>query len=476
MPNSPKICRPPSELRRLSPHARLPSRFIQRSLLYNELMTQSEPRQTGRVYQSAWIISSGAELILGQSIDTNSAWIAAQLAAIGIRAARHLTVDDDLADLRDALTQAAKSTDLVIITGGLGPTADDLTRYALAEAAGCSLTLDQASLDQIRAFFERRGRPFPEKNQVQAMIPACGCAIENTCGTAPGIHVVVEGTPCYAMPGVPFEMKAMFSRDVLPRLINPSHQCVWHCRRLNCFGAGESDIGDRIRDLMAGDRNPRIGTTAELGVIGIRINARADSGAAADSLLDHAEIEIRRRLGILIYGRDHETLPEITGKLLRQRGETLATAESCTGGLISELITSVPGSSEYFTGGAVTYSNNMKQRILDVPGEMLRLHGAVSEPVARAMAAGARARFETTYALAVTGIAGPSGSTSDKPVGLVYIALAHPNGIDAHEYRFGEDSPRDVIRSRAALSALNLLRLRLVRHSDCAVGGDRLDG
>ena len=425
-------------------------------------MNPETDSETTRIYQTAWIIASGTELILGQSIDTNSAWIAAQLASIGIRPTHHLTVDDDRDALCDAAHLAAQNADVVILTGGLGPTADDFTRDALAEAAGCDLALDQSSLEQIRAFFTRRGRAFPERNSIQAMIPTAGRAIENTCGTAPGIHVVIDDTPCYALPGVPYEMKVMFQRDVLPNLKAATGGKIWYARRLNCFGMGESDIGEKIHDLMAPERNPRIGTTANLGDIGIRMNVLAASTAEAETLLDQAEAQVRQRLEHVVYGRESDTLASVLGGILKQRGETLAVAESCTGGMIAEMITDIPGSSVYFLGGAVTYSNELKERILGVSADSLRLCGAVSEIVAREMAAGARERFGATYALATTGIAGPSGGTSDKPVGLAFVALAGPAGVEVRECRLGEDSPRDVIRQRAARIALNLLRLRLV--------------
>jgi nicotinamide-nucleotide amidase len=419
-------------------------------------------RQTPVTPQRAWIVSIGTELTLGQSVDTNAAWLAQQLAALGVRAERHLTLPDDLSAIADALAQAADACDLIIATGGLGPTADDLTRQALAEAAGVELEIDPASLEQIRAFFDRRRRPFPERNKVQALIPQTGRAIENLCGTAPGIFIELNGTPCYALPGVPFEMKQMFTRDVRPHVHAAAAACVLRHRRLNCFGLGESDIGEQLRDLMAPDRNPQIGTTAELGVIGVRINVQADTAEGADALLDETEAEIRTRLGKIVFGREDDTLASVVGQQLIARGETLSTAESCTGGLIAKMLTDTPGSSAYFVGGAVTYSNELKQQLLGVPAETLARFGAVSAPVAQAMAHGARERLASTYALAVTGIAGPEGGTTDKPVGLVFFGLATPVGVAVRDIRLGSDSPREVIRTRAAHAALNLLRLALV--------------
>jgi nicotinamide-nucleotide amidase len=425
-------------------------------------MTESHDVQAAGILRRAWLVSIGTELTLGQSVDTNAAWLAQQLAAIGIRAERHLTVGDELPAIREILAQAAAACDLIIVTGGLGPTEDDLTRRALAEAAGVELETDAASLEQIRVFFAKRRRAFTERNRVQALIPRTGRAVANTCGTAPGIFIELNGTPCYALPGVPFEMKAMFARDVWPHLRAASAGRVLRQRRLNCFGLGESDIGARLRDLMAPDRNPQVGTTAELGIIGVRINAEADTVDEAETLLGQTEAEIRARLGHIVFGRDSETLAAVVGERLAARRETVCTAESCTGGLIAKMLTDTAGSSAYFVGGAVTYANELKQQLLGVPADTLAELGAVSEPVARAMAMGARERFAATYALAVTGIAGPSGGTTDKPVGLVYFGLATPADVTTRELRFGSDSPREVTRARAAHAALNLLRLALV--------------
>ena len=411
----------------------------------------------------AWVISSGTELTLGQSVDTNSAWLAAKLAELGIRTLRHVTVPDDATAIRDVVRQAAAEADLILLTGGLGPTEDDLTRPALAEAAGVSLELHPPSLEHLRAFFAARGRDMPPRNVVQAMVPRSAHAIPNACGTAPGLRIELRGTPCYALPGVPFEMKAMFERDVAPELRAATAGAVLLSRRLNTFGLGESDIGERIADLMQRGRNPEVGTTAELGMIGIRINVSAGSREEAEQRLAEAETELRRRLGELIYGRDDDTLASVAGALLVSAGRTLSTAESCTGGLLGALITDVAGSSQYYLGGAVTYANEVKTKLLGVGAGDLAQHGAVSEVVARRMAEGAARALGSDYALAVTGIAGPTGGTPEKPVGLVFIGLRTPAMTAARECRFGSDAPRHMIRMRAARTALNLLRLELLR-------------
>ena len=416
----------------------------------------------GRDLNQAWIVSIGAELALGQTVDTNAAWLAAELARLGVRTERHLTVTDDLGTIRDAVTQAADAAEIVLITGGLGPTDDDVTRQALAEAAGEPLVRHAASLEQIRAFFAARGREMIERNAIQAMFPRGAEPIENTCGTAPGIAMSLHDTPVFAMPGVPFEMKTMFERDVAPRIKSGVSAGVILSTVLRCFGLGESDLGERIADLMKRGRNPEIGTTADLGVIGIRINATADSEPSARELLADAEAELRSRLGRHVFGRDDDTLASVVGAVLAKRRQSLSIAESCTGGLIAKLITDVAGSSAYFVGGAVTYSDEMKTSVLGVDPELLEAHGAVSEPVAEAMARGASTKFDTDYAVAVTGIAGPAGGSPDKPVGLVYLAVAEPGTATVRRLLLGADAPRHVIRQRAAMSALDLLRRRLV--------------
>ncbi len=411
----------------------------------------------------AWIVSVGSELTLGQTVDTNSAWLSAELARLGVRTDRHLTVADDLSAVCEALSQAAQAAEVVLVTGGMGPTDDDLTRQALAEAAGVPLELHTDSVEQIQAFFTARGRTMAARNKSQAMFPRGATPIENTCGTAPGISMTLHGTPVFVMPGVPFEMKRMFRRDIAARVRTGG---VILSSVLHCFGMGESDLAEKISDLMQRGRNPEIGTTANLGVIGIRINATADSEDAARRMLADAESELRRRLGPHLFGRDEDTLASVVGALLVERRRSLSIAESCTGGLIAELVTDVPGSSAYFVGGAVTYSNAMKTSLLGVDHDLIALHGAASEPVAEAMARGAAAKFDTDYAVAVTGIAGPAGGTPQKPVGLVFVAIADRKSATVRRLQLGSDAPREIVRRRAAMSALNLLRLRILSDSD----------
>lgn len=410
--------------------------------------------------QTAWIIAIGTELALGQTVDTNSAWLAQRLAERGIRTLRHLTVPDELAEILGVLAAAAGHCDLLILTGGLGPTDDDLTRQALADAAGVPLEPHAQSLDQIRAYFAARGRPMHEANYGQSLLPIGAEALPNSCGTAPGVCIRLGELPCFALPGVPAEMQAMFLQEVAPRLQGGGR--VVAQRLLHCLGEGEAAIGAKIRDLMARGRNPEIGTTAKAGIIGIRINATADAPPAAQHLLDHAEAELRTRLGRIVFGRDDDTIAGVVGGLLVDRSATLALAESCTAGLIAKLVTDVPGSSRYFIGGVIAYANSVKTSELAVDDSVIQSHGAVSAEIARLMAENVRRQQNATYGIGVTGIAGPDGGTEAKPIGTVFIALAGPEGNEARKLQLGADSGRALIRERAATTALDMLRLRLL--------------
>lgn len=437
------------------------------------------------------LVSVGSELVLGQTLDTNAHWLSAQLASVGLPVTLRTTVGDDLPELtevlraacgvpppehrdrstgsgaaptgeplRGALRQVAGRADVVLITGGLGPTRDDVTRHALAAAAGVTLELDPASRDHIAALFRRWGRQMPAGNEIQAMLPVGGRAIPNPHGTAPGIEMHLGRATVYAMPGVPREMEAMFQADLLPRLKALSAGAAVVERRLHCFGAGESTIGERIYDLMAPDRQPRIGTSVANGLVTVRLVARSDSSAGAQALIRTTEAEVRRRLGQLVFGADDETLEGIVVRLLQERRLTLAVAESCTGGLITHRLTEVPGVSANLLEAVVAYSNRAKAEILGVPAGLFATVGAVSEEVARAMAEGARRRARADLALSATGIAGPTGASVEKPLGLVYVGLADARGTQVERLVLHGD--RSTIKDRAAKAALNRLRLYLL--------------
>jgi nicotinamide-nucleotide amidase len=413
----------------------------------------------------AHLISIGTELTTGQVVDTNAAWLAARLTERGVEVAGKTTLPDELHPLVENVKRIAAECDLVILSGGLGPTDDDLTRSALAEALGVALVTDAASLENLRRFFRVRNREMAPSNAVQAMRPEGSRPIENPCGTAPGIHVRVGSAEVFALPGVPREMRRMFEADVAPRIAASGGGRSVVSMSLHTFGCTESELGERVKDLMKRGRNPTVGTTATEGVISLRLHAAGESPEAAGALLDRDVAELEKRLGRRIFGRDGETMEAVVARLLIEQAATVATAESCTGGLVAKRLTDVPGSSAYLVQGVVSYANEAKTRLLGVPAALIETHGAVSREVAEAMAVGARTRAGTDYALSLTGIAGPSGGTKEKPVGLVYLGLAYEGGVKVSEIRCGRHQPRDEIRARAATAALNLLRLKLLVRS-----------
>ncbi len=413
---------------------------------------------------TAIVVSIGDELVLGQTVDTNSSWLSRELATIGIAVARHITVPDDLAAIQSVISNSAPQCDILLINGGLGPTKDDLTREALARALNVPLDLNADCLQKLEDFFSQRRRPMPPSNRVQAMIPRGAKVLDNTAGTAPGIDAQLHSCRIFAMPGVPSEMKIMFRNSVLPILVNSNTEsaAVILSRTLHTFGVGESTIGERLGDLMDRSRNPSVGTTVSFGVVSIRINARFPNRDQASSELEQTAEQCLAALGDLIYGADDQTLPSVVAHLLTaDKIQTVATAESCTGGLLAKMLTDIPGSSRYFQKGWITYSNQAKTDLLDVPPQLLAQDGAVSESVVRAMAQAARQKSAASFALAISGVAGPDGGTPAKPVGTVYIALAESDKVTAQTFNFPGD--REAIRDRSAKMALSLLRFRLLR-------------
>lgn len=410
----------------------------------------------------AFILSVGTELTSGQVIDTNSAFLSRQLAGLGIATAMHATIGDDRAEIARAILAAAGQAEVVIVSGGLGPTEDDLTRQALADAMGTALEVNSHCLDAIRAFFRARNRQMNETNCIQAMVPRGAEPIDNHVGTAPGLYALLGKAQVFIVPGVPSEMEWMFRNAIAPKL--PAQEGVMLYRILHTFGAGESDVGARIADLMRREANPLVGTTVAAGMVSIRVIAHARTPDEAQAMSDGTVAELRRRLGELVVGEGDATLPAAVGELLRKAGQTLTTAESCTGGLVGKLLTDVAGSSDYYLGGAVSYANRLKTGLLGVDESLLAEHGAVSEPVAMAMAKGARERLGSDWSIAVTGIAGPGGGTEAKPVGLVYVAVSGPDGTEVQKLTF--PGTREMIRLRSALTGLNMVRLRLPRIDD----------
>jgi nicotinamide-nucleotide amidase len=413
----------------------------------------------------AEIISIGSELVSGQSLDTNSQWISRELSSLGIPVAFHTTLGDVLADHRAVLENACDRAELVVITGGLGPTQDDLTREALAECAGVPLVEDPESLSAIAAMFARRNRAMPDRNRVQALFPKGAEPLPNPVGTAPGVWMRLGKATIACLPGVPSEMRVMFHGQVVPRLkpLGVIEQVTVH-RKINLFGKGESDFESQALDLTARGQVPEVGITAHEGTISFRITASGKSKEEACLAIEPTAKLIYERFGSLVLGEGSDDVADALVNLLIRTGKTLATAESCTGGLIAHLITAIAGVSPYYPGGVVSYANPAKTELLGVPPGLIESHGAVSSEVAAAMAEGVRNRLGADLGLSATGVAGPSGGTVDKPVGLVYLGLATSHRTETRRLDFGSEQPRDIIQQRASKSALNWVRLTLLEN------------
>jgi len=408
--------------------------------------------------KKASIVSIGNELLSGETVSTNAAYLAEKLLSIGIPVVSTYIIGDDIDSIVRSFNFACNDADLVVATGGLGPTDDDLTRQALAKLLGSELQLQEDLLQRIEAFFTSRNRQMSSRNKIQAYIPAGAKALVNNLGTAPGIRAEFKGKTLCALPGVPSEMKQMFEESVLPELKKLSVKQAVVVRKLKCFGTGESNIAELLGDIMDRGRNPLINCTVRQGVITLHIIATAKDKSRAQQMAEKEEEFLRSKLGELVYGTGEQTLAEVVGEKLARQNRTIAIAESCTGGCIAKLLTDIPGASKYFTYGWITYSNDAKIRELGVPADLIEQHGAVSEQVAEAMARGARKRAGTTFAIGVTGIAGPTGANEQKPVGLVYISVDSDSGCATKRYIFHHD--RVSIRLRAAQTALNMVRLK----------------
>jgi nicotinamide-nucleotide amidase len=409
----------------------------------------------------AEIISIGSELTSGQNLDTNSQWLSQRLAAMGIAVGWHTTVADDMNDNIQAFRIATRRARLVIASGGLGPTQDDLTREVLAQLAGVELILHPESLEQIRQMFARRSRQMPERNRVQAMFPAGAEPIPNDRGTAPGIWMRVGDCVIAAIPGVPSEMHAMFEIQIQPRLAALGlGGGVLVQRKINCFGAGESAVEAKLLDLTHRGHVPEVGITVGDAVISLRILAHAPSRTDAQAMIEPVERTIRERLGNLVFGVDDEALHDAVARLLAEKGKTISTAESVTAGLVAHRLALAPGVSQWLRGGIVAYNSQIKVEMLAVPQRLIDEHGVISAPVVEAMAVGCRTRFRTHLAVSTVGLAGPGGGTSEKPVGQVYVGLAWEGGVSS--LPFSWIGTRYEVQSRTASLALNQVRLHLL--------------
>lgn len=410
--------------------------------------------------KNASILAVGNELLNGQRVDTNSCWLQGRLLELGIQTRQVVVVPDEIDSIVAALAQASSVSDVVVVTGGLGPTDDDLTRHALAQFLGQPLEFHEEIWRTVEKYFANRGLKAALTNRIQAYLPCGSQALANSRGTACGLAAQKDGKRYFCLPGVPAEMKAMFDDCVYPQLAAEGGRNVVLINTVRCFGVGESVVAEKLGDLMKRGRNPLINSTVQEGEILLHILASAREKVEAESMIAEARQTLCRLLGDIVYGFGEETLPAVTGRLLREKGLKLAVAESCTGGLLSKMITDVPGSSEYFLAGWVPYSNEAKIRDLGVSAELISQYGAVSEPVAAALASGAVHRSGADAALGISGIAGPEGGTPEKPVGLVCIGLYWEGKADARTFHFAPVG-RSSIRQRACLTALNWLRIQL---------------
>lgn len=407
--------------------------------------------------------------MLGRTLNTHAQWICRRLADAGRVVARQVAIPDTGPDIQQAVCEALGRADLILVTGGLGPTSDDITRELIAELLGCPLIEDPATLGAIKDYFAQRGREMPARNAVQALVPAGARVLANPRGTAPGLAMQVRpnrfrpgGAASWLimLPGPPRELRPMFDEVVVPLLeeeLPLADRCV--CRTLRTLGIGESALQARIADALEPfiARGLALGYCARSGQVDVRLAAWGTAGA---EVIAEAECAVRKLVGETIFGEDGEELEAVVVRELAARAKTVAVAESCTGGAVAHRLTNVPGASAVFLGGWVTYSNDAKQRCLGVRAETLAQHGAVSEAVAREMAEGARAAARTDFALAVTGIAGPTGGTPAKPVGTVFIALASAAGVEVRHRVNTWD--RETFKQVTSGQALDLLRQALI--------------
>jgi nicotinamide-nucleotide amidase len=423
------------------------------------------------VSSGAEILCVGTELLLGNITNGNARWLAEQLAALGIPHHRQQVVGDNRERLMAAVREAAGRCRLLITTGGLGPTPDDLTTEAIAAAFATPLAERPQVWADIQAKLAARGRPVTPSLRRQALLPVGAELLPNATGSAPGMiwrpdsarlpFPVQAGFTVITFPGVPSEMQAMWTATAAPWLqASGLAEGVFASRMLRFWGVAESTLAEQVADLLESP-NPTVAPYAGAGEVKLRLTARGSSQSDAEALLVPLEAEIRARAGQACFGADDDSLASVVLGLLRQRGQTLAVAESCTGGGLGAALAAVPGASEVFLGGVIAYANAVKEELLKVPADVLAAQGAVSDPVAQAMAEGARRATGADWALAVTGVAGPGGGSAEKPVGLVHLAVAGPDGCSSEAVRFGASRGRGWIQLLSAGEALDRLRRRL---------------
>lgn len=410
---------------------------------------------------TAEVVSIGDELLIGQTMNTNAGWLGEQLALAGIRLRRIRTIGDDETEILDAL--GSVGSHIVLITGGLGPTKDDITKEALCSFFGTRLVRHSDIEERIAAFFQSIGRDPLEVNRAQADLPESCIVVPNARGTASGMWFEKDGRVYVSMPGVPYEMKAMVQAHVIPLLVQRfAPPSIVH-RTLLTTGLGESHLAQRIaawEDSLAAE-GIKLAYLPSPGLVKLRLSKYANNDLASSrECVDRKAAELRRIIPELVFGEGNDRMEAVVGGLLKERQHTLSLAESCTGGYVSHLITSVPGSSTYYIGGVVSYANAVKMEELGIPSDMLELNGAVSQPVVERMAAGVREALRTDWSIAFSGVAGPDGGTEEKPIGTVWIAVAGPRGVTSRKVFF--PGTRDLVIKRSAIAGLDQLRYRLL--------------
>lgn len=409
----------------------------------------------------AKIITIGDEILIGQITDTNSAWMAEEITSMGFQVAEMVTVSDEAAHITQAVHEALTTCDLVLITGGLGPTKDDLTKDVLASYFDSEMVFNQEVFEDIERLFRSKGRTLSDLNRSQAEVPAACEAVRNSRGTAPGMWFDRNGKVLVSMPGVPYEMKGMMEDVVMPKLRNRFQLPHIYHRTILTQGIPESLLAHKLTEWEdALPESIKLAYLPSAGLVRLRLSATGSNLNELEKRIDDRVQTLRAILGDAIFGEGKTTLEETVGELLKQRGETVFTAESCTGGNIAQLFTSHAGSSAFFIGGIVAYSNAQKELFLKVDPQIIQLHGAVSIPTVEAMALGAKQQSGSHWAIATSGIAGPDGGTPDKPVGTVCIAIAGPDGITSEQFLFGALRSYNIRIS--SLTALQMLRKRIL--------------
>ena len=411
----------------------------------------------------AAIITIGDELLIGQTIDTNSAWMGAELSKSGFDIFRITSIHDRKNDIIYALDEAAREADVVLITGGLGPTSDDITKQTLAEYFNTRLVMNSEVLSMIEVMMSRRNFGMNENNRRQAEVPESCRVLTNGAGTAPGMWFEKDETIFVSMPGVPNEMKYLMNVHVLPELNKRfTSQIIIH-RNIMTYGTFEARLAEILTDFEAGlPASIKLAYLPSSGVIKLRLTGTGSEQKTLEGIMNQQVDNLYKTIPEFIYGENEESLEMVIGKLLTSKGKSLSTAESCTGGEIAHLLTTVPGSSNYYLGSVIAYDNSVKTRLLKVRDESIKKYGAVSEEVAREMAEGARDIFSTDFAVATSGIAGPGGGTDLKPVGTLWMAVATEKGTITEKRVFGNDRLTNI--KRFSLAALNLLRLQIISY------------